>query len=56
MDQTTMNRGHLAFIEDQVEAACQAFRAGELTEVPVILESVAAYIQNFLAGANTKRQ
>lgn len=49
MDQTTLNRGHLAFVEDQVHAAADAFRAGELVDCAAILESVAGYIQKWLA-------
>ena len=44
MEQTTMNRGHIAFVEDQVHAAADAFRAGELVDAEAILESVAQYI------------
>ena len=56
MDQTTLNRGHLAFIQDQVEAACEAFRAGELKDVDTILESVAGYIDNLLGAGKGRRQ
>ena len=56
MDQTTINRGHLAFIEDQSHAAVDAFKAGELQDVSPILRSVQSYIDTFLAEAEGVRQ
>ena len=56
MEQTTMNRGHLAFLEDQLHAAVEAFKAGELADVPTILQSVAQYIDRILGDEKRPRQ
>ncbi len=52
MQQTTLNRGHLAFLSDQLRAAEMAFIAGELADVEAILKSLPAYIDRFLTEAN----
>ena len=56
MEQTTLNRGHLAFIADQLHAAELAFIAGELGDIPNILKSVQQYIDRFLVEAERPRQ
>jgi hypothetical protein len=56
VEQTTLNRGHLAFLEDQVHAAVDAFCAGQLADVTPILESVSGYIAKFLLEANQRKQ
>ena len=56
MEQSTLNRGHLAFLSDQMRAAEQAFIAGELQDIPTILKSVQAYIDRFLVEAERPRQ
>jgi len=56
MEQTTVNRGHLAFLSDQMRAAEQAFIAGELADVPPILKSIVQYIDRFLVEAEDRRQ
>lgn len=56
MEQTTLNRGHIAFIEDQTHAAADAFRAGELVEAEAILESVASYITAQLGFWRSRKQ
>lgn len=56
MLQTTTNRGHLAFIEDQAHAAVEAFKSGELADVVTILQSIGPYIESFLAEAEGRRQ
>ena len=56
MIQSTNNRGHLAFLADQIRAAEQAFIAGEFGDVEAILKSVQQYIDRFLTEAETSRQ
>jgi hypothetical protein len=56
MEQTTLNRGHIAFIEDQTHAAAEAFRAGELADAETILESVASYITAQLLAWRSRKQ
>ena len=48
MEQSTLNRGHLAFIEDQIRGAAEAFRAGATADVVEILKSVSRYIDQWL--------
>ena len=50
MEQTTLNRGHLAFVADQVRSAEQAFIAGELDDVVTILTAIGPYIEQWLAA------
>jgi len=56
MQQTTLNRGHLAFIADQVHAAEEAFKTNELDDCATILKSVQMYIDRFLIEAEKPRQ
>ncbi len=56
MEQTTLNRGHIAFVQDQTEAAAAAFRAGELVDAETILESVAQYITAQLLAWRSRKQ
>jgi hypothetical protein len=56
MEQTTQNRGHLAFIEDQVHAAVEAFKVAELKDCEELLKSVRTFIDWFLIEAQRKVQ
>jgi hypothetical protein len=56
MQQTTENRGHLAFIQDQIEGAVDAFKAGDLEDCKNIVASVRAYIDRFLIECEKRRQ
>jgi len=52
MEQSTLNRGHLAFLEDMTHSAAEAFRANEMKDVRAILVSIQNYINQFLAAAD----
>ena len=53
MQQTYETRGKLALIEDQVDGAVEAFRAGMLADVEVILKSLPALIDDLLGRPPT---
>lgn len=56
MEQTFENRGKIAFLEDQVAMAAEAFRQNDFATVTSILQDVGAFIPEFLREANQKRQ
>ena len=56
MEQTYETRGKIAFIEDQAALAAESFRQNDFVVCIAILQSLAAFIPEFLREANAKRQ
>lgn len=48
MKQSYENRGKIAFIQDQVAAAAEAFKEGDMVSCQTILEGVCGFINLFV--------
>lgn len=53
MKQDYLNRGKIAFLEDQLETAAAAFRDGDMAACETILEGIANFIPEFLQVAKS---